>query len=358
MPLQPSRRDTTSTTDLTRHHQSYLRSLDPGYLDGRYATPQPVTDKVSQVVGGDSGGEGPDDTTVIGEDGDRYIVTSLTNPPPWTLSYTPVAETIVVRWHPDGAAGVEWKRGEHYTIDDDDNVITITAEALAAAKAQVDDVFSAQYLRTDGEQVAMTELESVILRGNSLVIDHPTTIPLPDGTEIGDLIVVANATLHFTGGPGTGTVDDPRMTQVGHGAWIGIATDLSPVQFANPGGDRHTGTVATFVGPLSTGSVASTGPSGGGVGTLAAPVVSALGAILVATLEAPNGVGVSEITGVPAGYLNAAGPYSAATICCTGIWYWQPDGGSTSPSGVISYDGHLSAETYATAISLEGSEGA
>lgn len=157
--MQPSKQDTfgppkpgRNVSDLgsvVRHLGTNARSLDPGYLGGRSATPQPVDDTgASQLVGGDDGDGGS--SSVIGEDGDRLTLTSLANQT-WSLSYVPIAETLIVHWHPDAEGGIEWKRGEHYVIDDDDRVVTIYAATLAAAGAQVGDVFSAQYLHDDSD---------------------------------------------------------------------------------------------------------------------------------------------------------------------------------------------------------------
>ena len=63
MALPPSRRDTIgppprNVSDLAaivRHHGSYLRSLDPGILGGRWRTPRPVDGLGTQLVGGDTG---------------------------------------------------------------------------------------------------------------------------------------------------------------------------------------------------------------------------------------------------------------------------------------------------------------
>lgn len=316
MPLQPSRRDNDDTRAIIRHHQSYLDGLDPGYLGGRFATPQQVAPGPSELVGGDEGGDG-DGETIVGEDGDRLVLTNL-NTQVWRLSAEPISETLVVRWHPDAGAGVEWKRGEHYTIDDDDSLVTITAASLAAGAALVGDVFSAQYLRSDTAESPAPEILipeeassttdttppisgtsagsrpiEVFVDGSSVgtttatadgtwaitstslalgahiavatqtnpdgsTIDSPpvdfaitspspatatlragrtdhgdngpslTSLALPTGTVIGDLIVVQGTDIV--------TVTDARLTAIGSYMWIGFATDLSAIQATAPGG--------------------------------------------------------------------------------------------------------------------------
>jgi len=165
---------------------------------------------------------------------------------------------------------------------------------------------------------------------------------------------VASATMTFAGTPGTGTVSDSRLTQVGHGAWIGIATSLAPVAFSNPGNDRHTIAIATFVDPAYYLNDADAGPAGGpGPATLAAPTVAATAAVLVVTNENPNGFG-SDISSVPAGYSTAIDDANGGAVCKAGIWYWQPDGGASSPAGNIGYTIHASGFVYATTIGLAG----
>jgi hypothetical protein len=235
MPLQPSRRDilgppprdVSDLANIVRHHGSYLDSLNPGILGGRFKTPRPVGSGPSQIVG-DDGGDG-DAEAVIGEDGDRLTLANL-DTQVWTLSYTPISETLVVRWHPDAGAGVEWKRGEHYELAEDDQIVTIYASALASGRAQVGDVFSAQYLRLDGEEddlvtppgpatATLRGTHSSHYSGGSL----PTTFSLPVGTQVGDLIAIAT----------NGDVTDSRMTYVGGGQsgtggglYMGWATSL------------------------------------------------------------------------------------------------------------------------------------
>lgn len=358
MPLQPSRRDTKGALDVLRHHQSYLRSLGPGFLDGTRATPQPNPPGPSVLVGGDEDGGGGEDNALVGEDGDRLVLTSL-GTQPWTLSYDPVPETIHLRWHPDGGAGVPWARGDQYTIDDDDRVVTITAETLAANGCEIGDVLSAQYLRAEGEQEAVADsaIEALSPRGFSLMVSMPTTIPLPTGTQVGDLIVALCATaLNVSGGHGGGYIDDPRLTQVGYGMWAGIATDLNPVVYANPAGDRMAGAVGTFAAGVYPGAAGTTGPGPVGIASLAVPTPAGTAAVMGFIEENPNGFGGS-LDSWPAGYVQGT-LGSGATICKAYILYWPPDGTNAPPAGNVTYHAHsTSGASWVDVLALQGEEG-
>lgn len=317
MVLQPSRRDSDprKPTDFIRHHESYLRGIDPGFLGGRPATPQPVRGGPSPLVGGD--GEGDDtDASIIGEDGDRLTLTHL-GTQTWRLSYLPIAETIHVHWHPGAGAGVEWKRGEHYHIDDDDQVITIYASALAAAKALVGDVFSAQYLRLEGEQ----ETEPpVVFKGEATAegTGSPPGSPLalPGGTDVGDLVVIAGAGI---------TVTDPRFTQVDPDAtkWVGNATDLSDIAYTNVG-FHWCIAVAVFSEGTASGFASDSGNTT--PGTL--PQITSLGLAIVAVSASGSGP-----IGTPAGFTLRA---------------VKMQGVSTVAIFTANIDGTTPAETFST----------
>lgn len=366
MPLQPSRRDTIGPPPLdvsdlaaiVRHQGSYLRSLDPGILGGTRATPQPLRHGNSPLVGGDEGGGDGEDNAVVGEDGDRYTVTSLTNPPPWSLSYIPIAETVHVRFHPDGDAGVPWLRDEQFTIDDDSNVVVITAAVLAANKAEVGDVLSAQYLRDEGEQDAPTDsrVEDLTVRGFTSQFSTSGANVLPTGTQIGDLIVAVCATAVTVGaGHGRAYIDDPRLVQVGHAMWAGIATSLDPVNYVNPFGDRMTGAMASFVEGVFPGASATSGPGGGGTNSVAAPTPVGSAAIMGFAEENPNGLS-GTLDSWPAGYTKVT-LNSGGVVCKAYILYWQPDGTDVAPSGTVGYTASSSSSTgWADVLGLQGEE--
>lgn len=365
-PLPPSRRDNTGppprhgqdVTDLSqvRHQGTNLRSLNPGFTDGHFATPKLVPEGPTLLVGGDELGGNEAGDSVVGEWTDRHTLLNL-DTQVWTLSYIPISETLHVRWHPDDEAGVPWLGDEHWTIDDDSQDVIITAAALATAKAEVGDVFSAQYLITEGDQDAPTDspLEDLIPIGTSLMIDGPSAIDLPDGTEIGSLIVAVCATsLLLSSAPSDGTITDGRLTQVGYCTWMGIATHLGPVTYSNPSGDRLTGTVATFEAPAYFQNVSSTGPGGGGVNSLAVGTVAASAAVMGFIEENRNGFGGTLDTW-PAGYTKLTAD-SGSTICKAYILYWPPDGTGVSPAGSVDYTAHANGHAYVDVVGLGGEE--
>jgi hypothetical protein len=136
MPLQPSRRDSNGPIPVLRQHQTSLRNRDPGYLDGRWGTPQPVTPGPSELVGGDEGGGG-DETSYEWQWEDRHVVTATGTQTP-ILTYPPVEESLFVRWHPAGRQGLPLTN-EHFLLDD--RTVTIPDPGIIA----IGDEFSFQY---------------------------------------------------------------------------------------------------------------------------------------------------------------------------------------------------------------------
>jgi hypothetical protein len=119
MPLPPSRRDSAGppprdVTDLyqiARQHSSYLRGLDPGFLEGRFATPQLVPTGVSDLVGddgGDGGAAGADhafwntDQAVAGEPGQITL----------NLTWEPIDGSLHIRWNGVDQPPTEWTLDE------------------------------------------------------------------------------------------------------------------------------------------------------------------------------------------------------------------------------------------------------
>jgi hypothetical protein len=251
---------------------------------------------------------------------------------------------------------VEWKRGEHYLIDDDTQVVIVTAAALATAGAAINDVLSAQYLYVEGDDESSTlPLDALTLRSASLMTNQPTSIPLPPGTQVGDLIVAVCATSDtLSSVPGDGTITDPRLTKVGYATWIGTATDLSAVTYTNPSGRRLTGAVATFLPPANFKNVAQAGPGSGGTNTLAAPVVDATAAVMGFIEENRNGLG-GTLDSWPTGYVKATAD-NGTTICKAYVLYWAPDGATSSPAGTIGYSAHVDGHAYADVIGLQGED--
>jgi hypothetical protein len=157
MPLQPSRRDilgppprdVTDLAAIVRHQGSYLRQIDPGMLDGRFATPRPVPVGPTELVGDE--GDGSDGGTVLGEDEDRHVCFGP-GIQRFPLSYIPIEETVHLHWHASSdSAGVEWKRGDHYEIDDLGVITIYPFVRNGETWPKAGHIFSAQYLHLEGE---------------------------------------------------------------------------------------------------------------------------------------------------------------------------------------------------------------
>lgn len=147
----------------------------------------------------------------LGEDGDRLYLADLTTQT-WTLSATPVTETLVVEFHPDGGAGIEWKRNEHYTLDGDE--VTILDTDLAAAGAAVDDHFSAQYLRLEGTTVS----EAYTIGFSASGWSYLAVAGSPDDST-------ANYSMADSSGWSTGP--SPLGGVAGDTGWAALATSLT-----------------------------------------------------------------------------------------------------------------------------------
>lgn len=361
MPLQPSRRDilgppprdVSDLANIVRHHGSYLDSLNPGILGGRFKTPRPVGSGPSQIVG-DDGGDG-DAEAVIGEDGDRLTLANL-GTQVWTLSYTPISETLVVRWHPDAGAGVEWKRGEHYDLAEDDQIVTIYASALASGRARVGDVFSAQYLRLDGEEDDPAEPpEPVTAAIRGARSSHygtsgvPTTLALPTSpatTQVGDLIVVIT----------NRAVSDARMTQVGSTRmWIGFATTLDDLSidmsYGGPGLNFWSIACLTVDTNAASWSAASTATDTSMLAgdAMTIPQIPGVRATLCG-LYSTHSI-VDGATGKPTGYTTGAASSNAKTHCRVDLWTSAVD--DTSSAGPAAFSGG-SGTCEAMVVSLIG----
>lgn len=136
MALSPSRRDTIGppprdVSDLARvvrHQGSYLRSLDPGLLDGLYATPRPVPRVPSQLVG-DDGGDGG--TEIAFENADRATA-SAAGRVTLHLTHEPIDGSLHIYWGPS------YQRPSKYALDGQ----TVT---FVNAHIHVGDVLSAAY---------------------------------------------------------------------------------------------------------------------------------------------------------------------------------------------------------------------
>lgn len=341
MPLPPSRRDVTGPpprdvsdlASIVRHHGSYLRSLDPGYLEGRFSTPSPVPPGQEQLVGEDSGGDGE---TLEWEWNDRHTITVAGTQRP-RLSYEPVEESLEVFWHPGDHGGLPLTN-EMFTVDE--QIVIIPDPGYF----ELGDTFSFQYPHLPDEPEPINpSLVGFTVPGVFDATPDTQTFALPAGTAAGDLIVL---TYRGSQGPGGGdfTVDatcsDPRMTLAYHvpgfpsATWVGIADGSgSPVvlDILNPSypATAGAGVLATFTGVNGYGVI-------GGINTgTTTPVVAAIAAVAVVAIH-----------GSPFGVVNAAPPTGYTNIASTGSsysstdlsWWHDPDA-TSSPSGTFTGEG-------------------
>lgn len=205
MPLPPSRRDVnappkrdlSSLASHVRHHDSYLRSLDPGMLDGRFRTPQPFTPGSPTLVGGaDNGGDG---TTYEWQWDDRGTAKAA-GTQVFTLTYEPVEESLFVRWHPGGIANAGLPvTNERLSVNG--RQVSIADSGFYAAN----DAFSFQY---QFDPALAVEPASVLFVGKTEVLAGTTSIALPAGTQVGDLLIFGAAAAALC------STTDPRMNTV------------------------------------------------------------------------------------------------------------------------------------------------
>lgn len=321
MPLNPSRRDTIGppprdVSDLAavvRHHGSYLRSLDPGIQEGRFATPRPVPPGTPQLVGEDGGGEGG--TERLWEDGDRLVVTAL-GTQTFRLTYEPVEESLVIRWHPDGK-GPLTQISERWTLDG--QIVTIPDPG---GDIHVGDMFSAQY---EYEDVDATDGPLVLVGYGTAYDTNPTFSP-PAGSQVGDFIVIGTI---------TGTISDGRVGLLGDHDGTGIAhmyhyagTLTSLGSFAVTGGISLV-TWAVFRAPAVAASPAAVvGPGSTMPGI---PSVTTPHGLIIATDRG----GLTDATlSLPAGYTQVVNN-ALLVHARQAIGYWDSAAGEASTASPV-----------------------
>lgn len=146
MALQPSRKDTfgppprnvSDLSALVRHHGSYLRSLDPGYLDGRFATPKPVPPGPAVESVGDDGGDGAASGTDIAFWNTDQAVTGEPGQISLPLTYEPIDGSLHIRWNGVDQPPTEWAL--------DGQLVTFTDGLVRAG-----DILTAAYAYDNGE---------------------------------------------------------------------------------------------------------------------------------------------------------------------------------------------------------------
>lgn len=268
----PRRRDTQGVPDLIRQAKTNLRTAGGvGFLDGRSDLPRPPG---SLPIFGDGEDSSTDDWRIVGEDGDRLVLSDLATKI-WQLSAEPVEETLVIRFHPNAGAGIEWKRGEHYTLTG--SVVTIAAADLAAAHAAVDDVFSAQYLRSTADLIGPTITSPE--EGESVQDLTPTI----SGTGAGGRPIEV-----FVDGISIGTT-----TTTSVGTWSLVSTTLAAgahtaiARQSNPDGSTVDSEEVSFtVIPPSYIGGSGLADAGGPIGNLALPAGTVAGDLIVVAVRA------------------------------------------------------------------------
>lgn len=348
MTLPPSRRDTVgppprSLSDLAaivRHHDSYLRQLDPGLLGGRFDTPRPVVGGMPQVVGGGSGG-GEDDE-IAWEWGDRLVVTA-TGTQVKRLTYEPIEESLFVRWHPDGGAGLP-VTDEDFTLDG--QLVTIPDPGYFTPG---EDFFSFQYQYVIGEDAPEPSYLGITTPGTFDSGTKQQAFPIPGGVVAGDFLVLS---LRGQVAPGGGEMidglscADPRMTLVYTATgmngsqpiiekiWVGfedgsgvdVQVDVTNPAFPGAGG-RGVLTAYRGVNGVTTVSATESGT--------ATPVVDGIAAVAV-VWERGTSFGV-VIAASPTGYTDPGG--SGSDYCSTDIGWWYDPDADTSPTGTFAGEG-------------------
>lgn len=249
MPQQPSRRDIAgppprNISDLAkvaRHSRSNLRGLDPGFIDGRFATPQLVPNGPDLLVGGDGDGSAEDASAYEWQWDDRFTIVG-TGTQVATLTYEPVEESLFVRWHPGGLGGGVPMINENFTVDG--RQVTIPDFGVFA----VNDRFSFQYQFDPGLEPEPAEILYV---GATTATAGVSSMALPAGTLPGDLLVfgAASAALCSTA--------DSRMTTVFTAAGAGgcvaygiTGSGTTPLACSVTGGafDRAAAVLAVYRG--------------------------------------------------------------------------------------------------------------
>lgn len=329
MALSPSRRDTIGppprdVTDLARvvrHQGSYLRSLDPGLQDGRFATPRPVPSGGSQLVGDDGGDSGED---IAFENGDRATAASVGRIA-LNLTYEPIDGSLHVRWNGIDQPPTEW------TLDD--QLVTFTNSHI-----KVGDVLTAAYAYYPTDPGVATPA-SALLRGSSADSGSNSNalgaLALPADTQIGDLIVVSYASANVDV-----TNSDSRLTHVGTGGMlIGFATSLGDLNITAPGGFGSYWSVACLT--FATNATGWTAAANTGDTTMAEPDTIALGTVAgVGFAVASIWSWHNTVTGncdTPVGWTE--GRSAAVAIASARVDYWLSSEFATSPPGPSTFTG-------------------
>lgn len=351
MALPPSRRDTigppprdiSDLAALVRHHQSWQRSVDPGILDGRFGTPRPVSHGPSQIVGGDAGGDGGDNDEIAFWNSDRATST-VAGTITLNLTYEPIDGSLHIRWNGLDQPPTEW------TLD----VQTVT---FTSSYIKVGDVLTAAYAYYPLEdEPTVTGPATATLRGTSTAVGasgNPglTSLALPTGTVIGDLIVVSAE----SGPVANLLLTDSRLTlaAVGSNMWIGWATSLADIIVTATGGFASNWSIACITLRTNavswTAGVLASDPTMNPGDTLAVGTVSDVAVAVCAVHDGHSTV--AGTTDPATGYTAAA--TSGSSLSHSRVDYWTNPTVTTSPAGTTLFTGGAGS-AVATVVGLVG----
>lgn len=350
MPLPPSRRDNTGPpprdwSDLgaiSRHQGQSLRSRDPGYLDGHFATPSPVPPG-SLIVGGDGGGE---DCTPEWFWGDRLTVAAI-GAQSKRLTFEPIEESLIVRWHPDARQGIPLTDGE-FSVED--GIVSIPDPGVLV----VGDHFSFQY-QFDPCLGDALDLEVIGCIAGVGTIGGPLGQYLAfdliaAGAEEGDWVIVA---CRGAVAPGGGDItfgfscSDSRVEHL----YSSTPPTYEAVYDGQLGGDLSSLHVDIVPNPSYTAGAYGLAVILRGVNGITSAVAAENLAVTGGTTPVIAGSGAIAVTWYgnfsfqthtslpPTGYTSVC--TSPQDYASTAISYWFDPDGDTSPAGTWSFEGCL-----------------
>jgi hypothetical protein len=289
--LGPPPRDVTDLASIVRHHGGALRAHNPG-IDGRFQTPRPVEGGGTTLVGDDGGAGG---STYEWQWDDRHIVRT-TGTQFVRLTYEPVEESLFVRWHPNGRGGLPLTN-ELFSLDG--QIVTIPDPGLLASG----DSFSFQYQFDP----AVDEREDPAVVGVTWVTGDHTSIAVPDGTQIGDALILVMCA-RVTAMPTDARFGSGFTNNLGGfgaaGVWVGVAdgsgTPVSIDMVSSGVGDVQDGAaglmaITGFPLDLTADETSLTSPTGTSPFTPATPA-GALSTFGIAALFAASGISSGAIS--------------------------------------------------------------
>lgn len=323
--LPPRRRDSRNLADLLRQDRTRLGQLDRGLVGGRFPSARPV--RANMV---DEDEDDFDSPAILFENTDQGTCGGANQPVTIKLSHIPENGSEQVYYNGTPLKRSDWTRT--------DTVLTIPGEPWfrAGKVAWVDYA----YYESDEPDV----IEPFLI-GYSTVTTNHTSIPVPSGTQFGDMLVLVLAARNAIG------CSDGRFSagyqQVFSGTWSGgvwygtadgsgSAVSITLDSTAADGGVDCCGIIAAFRGdPLTITAQADTA----GSGTPYTPAVPAAGSFGIAGLALGAGLVAGSVQDDTTGHWTTVGkiggPGSGKTsaliaYCASGTssGTWTSTGGS------------------------------